>query len=86
MECRADDHAVSLANEPAVLAASLVKAFRRGLGHRPLGRLLEPLRVHALERRCRRLLDASPRRGIRAEALHLATTGAGLAMLLLFVV
>jgi hypothetical protein len=86
MECRADDQAVALASEPAVLAASLVKAFRRGLGHRPLGRLLEPLRVRALERRCRRLLEPAPGPGIRAEALHLGATAAGLFALLLFVV
>ena len=77
---------MALGSEPAVLAASLVKTFRSGLGRRSLGRLLEPLRVHALERRCRRLLDAAPPLRLPAEALHLGTTAAGLAVLLLFVV
>jgi len=86
MESRADDSAVALVKDPSVLAATLVKTFRWGLGHRRLGRLLEPLRVRALERRCRRLLDTAPRPDLGAPALHLGVTAAGLAALLLFVV
>jgi len=86
MESRADDFAVGLVGEPSVLATSLVKTFRRGLGRRSLGHLLEPLRVRALERRCRRLLDTAPRPDLGAPALHLGVTAAGLAALLLFVV
>jgi hypothetical protein len=86
MESRADDSAVALVKDPSVLAATLVKTFRWGLGHRRLGRLLEPLRVRALERRCRRLLDTAPRRDLAAETLHLGAAAAGLAALLLFVV
>jgi hypothetical protein len=86
IENRADDVAVTLLGEPSVLAAALVKTFRGGLGRRRLRALLDPLRLGALERRCRRLLQAEPDRGLRAETTHLAATGLGLVVLLFFVV
>ena len=86
IEYRADDCAAALVREPSILATALVKTYRRGLGHRRLGSLLEPWRLHALERRCRRLFGPAPGQEIAAETLHLGATAAGLATLLLFVV
>jgi len=84
VEWRADAEAAAVTAQPLALARALLTCVR-GRDTEFLG-LLGRGRVAALEQRCRRLLDGVPARQGRADAWSLTMVGAGLSVLLFFVV